>query len=333
MNNNLLFIGNGFDLALNLKTAYRDFVNSSFWPLADNKLTSQSDGSLEWDIRAFTQRVRDSETGLVRWIDLEEIIHEYAQRKKKNNPYPDAPEALALANKNKELLELLKYRFSQYIRSNVKVLIEPQMRGVNESLIKVMNGILEMDCFTKVYSFNYTDTASILKSIFGWENPNVTHMHGRVTDNSSNIILGVNDKAVVEKSHRFLLKSHQEGFVSNNLFDDLRIAQTIIFYGMSFGANDMDYFKDYFKSLIKGQTHRQQRVNIFIFTLDNDSVTSIKSFFEDADVSVRDLYLYANLYFLKTAYLGDGGVGDAELNMFLKFSQDCKPISMGSSIL
>ena len=229
MNNNLLFIGNGFDLALNLKTAYRDFVNSSFWPLADNKLTSQSDGSLEWDIRAFTQRVRDSETGLVRWIYLEEIIHEYAQRKKKNNPYPDAPEALALANKNKELLELLKYRFSQYIRSNVKVLIEPQMRGVNESLIKVMNGILEMDCFTKVYSFNYTDTASILKSIFGWENPNVTHMHGRVTDNSSNIILGVNDKAVVEKSHRFLLKSHQEGFVSNNLFDDLRVAQTIIF--------------------------------------------------------------------------------------------------------
>ena len=113
MNNNLLFIGNGFDLALNLKTAYRDFVNSSFWPLADNKLTSQSDGSLEWDIRGFTLRVRDSETGLVRWIVLEEIINEYAQRKKKNNPYPDAPEALALANKNKELLELLKYRFSQ----------------------------------------------------------------------------------------------------------------------------------------------------------------------------------------------------------------------------
>lgn len=94
----------------------------------------------------------------------------------------------------------------------------------------------------------------------------------------------------------------------------------------------MDYFKDYFKSLIKEQAHRHQRVNIFIFTLDNESVTSIKSFFEDADVSVRDLYLYTNLYFLKTAYFGDRGAGDAELNMFLKFSKNSKPISIGSSI-
>lgn len=333
MNNNLLFIGNGFDLALKLKTAYRDFVNSSFWPLADNKLPSHSDGSLEWNICSFTQRVRDSETGLVRWIDLEGIMHEYAQRLKKTNIYPDAEETLALAEKNKKLLELLKYSFSQYIRSNVKVLIEPKLRGVNEGLVKVMNGILEMDCFTKVYSFNYTDTASILKNIFGWENPNVTHMHGRVTDNSSNIILGVNDRTVVEKSHRFLLKSHQEGFVSNNLFNDLQVAQTIIFYGMSFGANDMDYFKDYFRALIKGQIQRRQKVNICIFTLNGESIASIKSFFEDADVSVRDLYLNTNLYFFKTSYFGDGASGDTELNSFLKFSMENKPISMESCIM
>lgn len=333
MGANLFFIGNGFDLALKLKTSYKDFVNSSFWPLAKKELSSHSDGSLEWDILSFTQNVRDKDTGLVRWIDLEGIMYDYALRLKNKNPFPNSQESFNIANKNKALLDQLKYSFSQYLRSDVNVLIDPEMKGVNAGLRTVINAILNMDTSTKIYSFNYTDTASILSNIFNWTNPNVTHMHGRVTDSSSNIILGVNDRTVVDKNHRFLLKSHQEGFISTDLFNDLEKAPTIVFYGLSFGANDMDYFKDYFKSLIERSSQRNYRVNICIFTLDQESVASIKSFFEDADVSVRDLYLKTNLYFFKVSNFGDGGEGDMELNSFVRFSQENTPIHFGGEIM
>ena len=330
---NLLFIGNGFDLALKLKTSYKDFVNSSFWPFAESILLPLSDDSLEWDILSFTQSVRDQETGLVRWIDLEGIMYDYALRLKQNNPFPSVEKALDTSKRNKKILNILKSSFSEYLRVNVKVLIEPKIKGVDEGLMNIMDAILKMDSTTKVYSFNYTDTASILTNLFNWPNPNVTHMHGRVKENSSNIILGVNDRSVVDRNHRFLLKSHQEGFMSTTLFADLEIAQTIIFYGLSFGANDMDYFKDYFKSMIDGSVQRTQRVNICIFTWDQESVASIKSFFEDADVSVRDLFLKTNLYFYKVSGFGDSGDGDAELKAFLKFTQENTPFHFGGGIM
>lgn len=320
MGSNLLFIGNGFDLALDLKTAYKHFVNSRFWPLANKKTTPQPDDTLEWDILAFTQRVRDNQTGLVRWIDLEDIMYNYALHFKNSNIFTSP--RIDIANKNKSLLDLLKYSFSQYLRSNVNVLNELSIKGINNHLHIIFDAIYKMDSSTKIYSFNYTDTASILTKFFNWSNPDVTHMHGRVTDSSSNIILGVNDRSIVEKNHRFLLKSHQDGFISTNLFNDLHKAQTIIFYGLSFGANDMDYFKDFFKNLIDDSSQRNQRINIYIFTLDKESIASIKSFFEDADVSVRDLYLHTNLHFLSVSHFGDGAEGDAELQSFKNFCQE-----------
>lgn len=330
---NLLFIGNGFDLALKLKTAYKDFVNSAYWPLKNKSLSSHSDGSLEWEILSFTQRVKDRETGLVRWIDLEGIMYDYALRLKNTNSSSASNDSSEISIRNKKLLNQLKCSFSQYLRTNIKVLVDPNMKGVNEGLRTLIDAIFKMDITTKVYSFNYTDTASILANIFNWSNPNVTHIHGRVTDKASNIVLGVNDRTVVDKNHRFLLKSHQEGFVSTDLFDHLEKAQTLIFYGLSFGANDMDYFKDYFKSLIDKSSQRNHRVNICIFTWDQESVASIKSFFEDADVSVRDLYLKTNLNFFKVSSFGDGGEGDIELNSFVKFSQENTPIHFGGEIM
>lgn len=88
MGPNLFFVGNGLDLALKLKTSYKDFVNSSYWPLAKKEPSSHSDGSLEWNINSFTQSVKDKETGAVRWIDLEGIMYDYALCIKKQEFLP-----------------------------------------------------------------------------------------------------------------------------------------------------------------------------------------------------------------------------------------------------
>lgn len=36
MNNKVLVLGNGFDIDLGLKTKYRDFADSEFWPFNDD---------------------------------------------------------------------------------------------------------------------------------------------------------------------------------------------------------------------------------------------------------------------------------------------------------
>lgn len=287
MRKTVLFIGNGFDLAINLKTSYSDFVNSPFWPLKEKKFQSQTDGSLEWEIFSFTEKYRDEETGLVRWIDLENVMYKYAQRLKEKNSISISSE---LRDRNKLFLNLLKKAFSEYIRNKVNRSIDPNVNKASKEICSIFKGILEMDRSTVIYSFNYTDTSKILTKYFNWSNPNVTHVHGRINEKTSNIILGINDRNIVDKSHRFLLKSHQEGFVSNSLFDDLQESQNIIFYGMSFGSNDIDYFKDFFNSIIIERDKRIYKKNIFVFTKDEESIASIKSFFEDADVSVRDLF-------------------------------------------
>ena len=329
MTNTILFIGNGFDLALNLKTSYKDFINSPFWPLLDKKFPSKSDGSLEWEIFSFTEKYRDKETGLVRWIDLENVIYKYAKRLKENNPISISSE---IVDRNKLFLNILKKAFSEYIRNIVNVSIDPKVNKASKEICSIFKGILEMDSSTVIYSFNYTDTSNIFTKYFNWSNPNVTHMHGRINELTSNIILGINDRNIVDKSHRFLLKSHQEGFGSNSLFDDLHESQNIIFYGMSFGSNDIDYFKDFFNSIILMEDKRKYRKNIFIFTKDEESIASIKSFFEDADVSVRDLYLHANLHFYKASSFTTEEKENSHLSSFLKFCQDNKPLFVSGII-
>lgn len=319
----ILFIGNGFDLALKLPTSYRDFANSSFWPINPKDPSTHVIETLQNTLYKFAESGRESQSGEIRWIDLEGAIREYALYNKKIQPCSDQYLRKLIAT-NKNFLDVLKLKFAEYLRDKVTKHLDAYAEGVCENLKRIINTIYAHNCKTKIYSFNYTDTGAILSSFFNWENPDVTHLHGRVMQDKSNIILGVNDREAVDRSHRFLLKSHQEGFCSTNLFDDLNQATSVFFFGLSFGANDMDYFKDFFCSVIKkgvpANVHPdlRKKVNIFIFTLDSNSVADIKSFFEDAGVSIRDLYLNSNLHFIKTSLLGDGGVGDQQLSSFTK---------------
>lgn len=324
--NTTLIIGNGFDLALKLKTSYRDFANSEFWPIAHMSANNLRENSLKNSIYKFTQEHQDSKTGEVRWIDLEAIIKEYALERKEEEESPVGGISQDIIKKDKDFLETLKLSFTKYLCSNVKELIEPGMKGIPLYISEVLNAIFSKDFSTSIYSFNYTDTGSILKSFFNWINPNVTHIHGKAFSSHPDIVLGVNDRTAVPKAQRYFLKSHQIGFKSNNIFEDLRKSDTTIFFGLSFGGNDMDYFKEYFKSIILKYNPNMPQKTICIFTKDLENVYAIKSFFEDADVSVRDLFLYADLRFYATDTFGDGEVGDSRLQDFVELMRSRKQI-------
>lgn len=324
MSTTTLIIGNGFDLALKLKTSYRDFANSDCWPIDRTPINVRREKCLRNEVHLFTQDHKDPKTGEVLWIDLEGIIKDYALKRKEEEDSPLGEISEDVIKKDWEFLDTLKAHFIIYLSSKVKELIEPEMKGVSQYLIDIVKAIYEKDCTSSIYSFNYTDTAAILSSYFNWINPKVTHVHGRAFTKNPDIVLGVNDRKAVPKAQRYFLKSHQIGFKSNNLFEDLKASDTVIFFGLSFGGNDMDYFHKYFKSLMSTYNPNLPKKTICIFTKDSKSVYAIKSFFEDADVSIRDLYLYTDLRFYTTDSFGDQDCGDAELKSFVELMMSKK---------
>ena len=60
----VLILGNGFDLDLGLKTSYRDYYNSKYWPF-NNPYTKMGD-------------YLNGERLLNEWMDLEEKLGDYA---------------------------------------------------------------------------------------------------------------------------------------------------------------------------------------------------------------------------------------------------------------
>ena len=105
MNNTTLIIGNGFDLALKLKTSYRDFVNSDYWPITPTPANVHSERCLQNEVHMFTQEHIDPKSGEVQWIDIEGIIKDYAlcRKEEENSPIGRVSEEIIKKEKKTQI--------------------------------------------------------------------------------------------------------------------------------------------------------------------------------------------------------------------------------------
>lgn len=67
----VIVLGNGFDMALGMKTSYKSFRKSRFWPFKNSK-----DG-LAYFLNLKTEKNN--------WFDLEQLLAEYAEQKYKEH--------------------------------------------------------------------------------------------------------------------------------------------------------------------------------------------------------------------------------------------------------
>lgn len=315
----LLFIGNGFDLALGLKTSYKDFVNSDHWPFERN-IHSDSikrTDTLEYAIQKFTSENLDLDSGQVRWIDIEDQIRQYALNlSDKNSLFSPSPASKELPSLNRECLSVIKDAFSRYLLETIGDDFKNQSFTVNDTFRTIFGLIRHYDEAPVVYSFNYTDTHSALSSIAGMFGHKVTHVHGVVDKRRSDIVFGINDETTPTPDHRFFLKSFQSGYRTNKMIEDLESAETIIFYGMSFGANDINYFKEFFTKIVSEYPPQKKRT-IYIFTLDDNSEYDIKNFILDAQVSVQQLYRYTKFHIVKISEFERDYITNESVNEFV----------------
>lgn len=282
---NILILGNGFDLAMRLPTKYSDFVNSQYWPLEELDSLHYGEDNLYNFINKHIQEHKD-DLGNVRWIDLEELIRQYALSKSRASITFEAEKEII--RYDKEILDKIKTAFIKYIVDYVTT--QSDSFSMHNSIAgKAVKQIAENGTFYRVYSFNYTKTESILDFVAKWK-PEVIHIHGRAFTYSNHIILGVGNSQGIRKDYRFFLKPYQEGYSAHDLNEDLFNAEQIVFFGLSFGEADFVYFKRFFEETMANHNSQKKKKIVHIFTYDQDSKTSICDAFEDAGLPMAELY-------------------------------------------
>ncbi len=282
----LLVIGNGFDIALGLRSRYSDYINvisgttrNAFWPFRDVPTGRYSECSLYRHFYDYFQANKDN-AGHIRWIDIEGELLKYVRSKIGLTIDED------LAREDESSFNMLKMMLQKYI--SVMPNIEPE--SPDKNIIRLLKAIKLNGKFDKAYSFNYTNLQNELIRFGEFETnnlPNVVNIHRTPSnENYFNIVLGINEDPSIPKCYRFLFKSSQTE--STDILQDMAKANEVIFYGISFGEIDFIYFKTFFKH-IANQSILDPKKHITIFTFGKRSVESIQDSLYAMGVLIQDL--------------------------------------------
>ncbi len=253
--NIVIVLGNGFDLDLNLKTSYSDFIESNlFKDNLKDKLLSKVDYKFSRRINIF--HYLSDQYNLKKWIDVENELLNLAQRR--NETRLDVAKATSLEVDTFLLLHetLCKYLFNLSYEDINK-------DSTALALLKIVCKYSQ----PRILTYNYTDLYK-LEEYVGSIKCSVEHIHGSVSDNS--IILGFQDDVEIDDSYCFMIKSFSPHFKSHNVRRQLLDADEIIFFGHSLGETDYHYFKDLFMKQ-SNETIANEKLRIRIFTYNEQS--------------------------------------------------------------
>lgn len=243
----LLIVGNGFDLNLNLKTSYKDFLDSGEFR---SKLSRENKNNLFEYLHQKHQ--------IEKWVDVEKELGNYCL------------EVLYRGNKpsNDHRFETLKDEYEELCQSLADYLnrvcrINFQLDSNNAciQLLKDING--RWDLPVQVVTFNYTDIIDrINDSPYSGIRAEVFHIHGE-TGVGKGIVFGVEDSVGLRREHQFLYKSHSKHKNAYGFYNRLNNTDNIIFFGYSLGETDHSYFMDFFEELTK--PHEEKKRLIFYY--------------------------------------------------------------------
>lgn len=220
---NVLIIGNGFDLNLDLKTSYTDFVNSVQF---DHIVLNGN----------YLAKYLKDKHDLQKWIDIENELKNYSNR---------------TSGFTKESFENFETDFNSLSLSLKTYLSGIKYNDLNKDshAYKLLDFLKDKDLL--ILDYNYTKTAKSILSEFGWSesdlNKRIIKVHGSIDEDE--IIFGVEDKAKIRKEHVFLRKAYSKHFKAIDTNDILKKCKYVFIFGHSLGMTDHMYFDDFFREM------------------------------------------------------------------------------------
>jgi len=220
--NNLLIVGNGFDLDLGLKTGYGDFLNSEeFLSLTDRKPKPN-------ELAKHLVMIQKDKN----WVDIEQEFAIYSN--KFGNSTRDKYHATVKSNYRE-----LKRALTEYIRT-----IDVKSINQGSRAYQLICSLVEQGSLS-VIDFNYTDTIQTIL-----DHKNIPYRYIQIHGNakSNDVVFGVQDNVKLHAKHKFFLKS-----TSLSLFTDWLVGEAInstqgkvSLFGHSLGASDHTQFLPFF---------------------------------------------------------------------------------------
>lgn len=299
--NRVIIIGNGFDLDLGLKTSYKNFYESDFWPL---KGVTNIESPLAYYVH--------KQTTINSWFDLENILYSYA--KNGQTPFLSTSKKLTVSIDNaikedKLFYSKLKDSLENFIRSQSN-------SSINKSSVAsiVLSNLIRYSNSDKIFTFNYTDLSSYAQQICG-NSIEYQHVHGSCVDSSS--IIGVSDSYKLRMGYDFLYKTSSKHYQSSNVRYALQNSKDVVFFGHSLGEQDYHYFQDFFRRQCRDDMTENDKCKITFFTKDDDSRLKLISQLRSMnDGRVNYLYDCNDLQFIHTDNV------DSKLDLFIKYLEN-----------
>lgn len=243
----LLIVGNGFDLNLNLKTSYNDFLESGEFR---SKLSRENKNNLFEYLHQKHQ--------IEKWVDVEKELGNYCLNVLyRGIRISDDRSYETFKDEYQELCQSLESYLDRICRQSLTV---PSDRAGILLLKDICNKWREP---AHVVTFNYTETIERLNDYsYSGIKADVFHVHGE-TGVGKGIVFGVEDSVGLRKEHQFLYKSHSKHKNAYGFNNRLNNTDNIIFFGYSLGETDHSYFMDFFEALTK--PHEGKKRLIFYY--------------------------------------------------------------------
>ncbi len=261
----LFIIGNGFDLALGLKTSYRDFID---WYITQNEEPEDK------RIRNFKDKIKDDlKENINSWADLEIRLGEYTNQYDEN----EVGDFLSVYRNMKEKLnDYIKDQENQVDLSHVEEIRKESSHflfsfyddfpGAIKSTLKNALEMRRNNITYNFLSFNYTHTLdsfldSVLKPLkvrqfgsFAYQDKigEVIHIHGEI---DKPLLLGIDSYDQIKNEAfrrnaqilRAIVKPQTNKEMQENIEEKARNlinkSQIICLFGVSIGNSDISWWK------------------------------------------------------------------------------------------
>ncbi len=267
----IIVIGNGFDIDLGWRTSYKDFFYSKIegW----RRCYHEKDELMYYIMNHAGEN----------WYDLERTLYEYCLTKSKEGSASDD-----LMERDLRHYESLKSQLVNFVneRSKEPVREGSQAYSLLQKYIEDTNRALPKDIEPRLFSFNYTPLSLVAKQI----NPNAkfsyTPVHGTIE--KKNCVFGFHDDVQIKGQYRKMQKSMTNEIDSHELIRPMMDAREIVFFGMSMGYIDGEYFKRVFELLSEPGDFKNRKVaTVTFYTKDADSKLDIKLNLQDIGINVQ----------------------------------------------
>lgn len=264
----IVVLGNGFDIDLGLKTKYTDFLRSEVYKKhlvkPNDVMIKQSGFDERYTHNLFNYFAEQNRIQKSTWGGIESSLFELSRNNGRCYTIKGTRIGEKIVCHPNDYDDYLDNSFSLIKKVFMEYLNCLDYSRINEesNAYKLFYDIA-FDTQTEIITFNYTSLSKLTKKDIV---ANIHHIHGSLEEGW--IILGYQPTIDHRGEYVKMEKSNDPHWQDNKLFEKLKKADEIVFFGLSFADSDMWYFEDFFKAIARGSVMRK-RVVLYCYSLNS----------------------------------------------------------------